>query len=145
MRHVAAALVLLAALSPLDRASLAQQTYVVIVNSANPASEVKKDVVARLYLRKLRRWPDGKPAVPVDQSAMAAVRTAFARDVLGLTLGEVRDYWLKQTLSGAEVPPTTRSSDHDVIEFVAAEPGGLGYLHVGESLPPQVKTLKVTP
>jgi len=145
MRHVAPAFVLLAALSSVDRSSLAQEKYRVIVNSTNPASELKRDVVARLYLRKLRRWPDGKAAVPVDQSATSAVGAAFARDVLGLSLGELRDYWLKQTLSGAAVPPTTRSSDHDVIEFVAAEPGALGYLQVGGSVPPEVKTVKVTP
>ena len=62
--------------------------FVLIANSANPVSELSADAVARFYLKKSRRWPNGGGVTPVDQSATSLVRTAFTREVLGRTIGE---------------------------------------------------------
>jgi hypothetical protein len=71
------------------------------------------------------------------------VRTVFTREVLGKTIGEMRDYWLKQTLSGADVPPVTRGGDVDVIRFVAEDAGAIAYVSVEAKLPADVKALRV--
>ena len=118
--------------------------FVLIANSANPVSELSSDAVARFYLKKSRRWPNGGGVTPVDQSATSLVRTAFTREVLGRTIGEMRDYWLKQTLSGADVPPVSRGADADVIDFVAQDAGAIAYVSAATRLPAEVKALRVT-
>jgi ABC-type phosphate transport system substrate-binding protein len=117
--------------------------FVLIANAANPASELSSDTVARFYLKKSRKWPDGRTVVPVDQSATSPVRTTFTREVLGRSMGEMRDYWLKQTLSGADVPPLTRGADAEVIEFVAQDEGAIAYVSAAATLPVGVKALRV--
>lgn len=124
--------------------SAADSGFVLIANAANPASELSADTVARFYLKKSRKWSDGRSVTPVDQSATAPVRTSFTREMLGRTMGEMRDYWLKQTLSGSDVPPLTRGTDADVIQFVAQEPGALAYVTAGATLPTDVKVMKVS-
>ena len=118
--------------------------FVLIANSANPISELSADAVARFYLKKTRKWPNGGGVTPVDQSATSLVRTSFTREVLGRTIGEMRDYWLRQTLSGADVPPVSRGADAEVIEFVAQDAGAIAYVSAAAKLPSEVKALRVT-
>jgi ABC-type phosphate transport system substrate-binding protein len=118
--------------------------YVVVVNASNEITEMPQDLVARMFLRKVRKWRSGQTTSPVDQSLASPVRIVFSKDVLGMSIGEIRDYWMKQTLSGADVPPSVRSSDLEVLEIVKAEPGAIGYVTAGAKLPAEVKAVKVT-
>jgi ABC-type phosphate transport system substrate-binding protein len=120
-----AVLAFLLALSPAPRPVLAQERegFVVIVNASNETTEMSEDLVARIFLRKVRTWRSGKPAVPVDSSLVSPVRLSFSRKVLGMSSGEIRDYWMKQTLSGGELAPSVRSTEQEILEFVRAESG----------------------
>jgi hypothetical protein len=70
---------------------------------------------------------------------------SFSRKVLGMSSGEIRDFWLKQTLSGGELAPTVRSTEQEILEFVKAEPGAISYVSAGTRLPVEVKAVTVTP
>jgi ABC-type phosphate transport system substrate-binding protein len=124
-------------------ASAEARSWVVIVNRANPTDEVQHDDLARLFLKKMRKWPDGKIVQPVDLSLSSAIRSQFAMDALGMQLGVVRDYWMKQTLSGADVPPFVKNSEADVLEYVKSEAGAVGYVSATLQLPAEVKVVKV--
>lgn len=119
------------------------QGYRVVVHASNPVAQLSADEVARLFLKKVRTWPDGRMAAPVDQSMTSPVRASFARDVLQLTAGAQKDYWLKQTLSGREVPPRALEGDTAVLDFVAAQQGAIAYVSNDTPLPPSVRVLKV--
>ena len=146
MKRRSAVCLLLLALSPVPRLAVAQEGegYVVIVNASNGARELSQDLVARMFLRKTRSWAGGQAVVPVDHSLVTPLRGMFSRRVLGLSLGEVRDYWMKQTLSGGELGPVIRSSEREVLEFVRAELGAISYVSAGTTLPADVKAVKVT-
>lgn len=117
--------------------------YRVVVHASNPVTQLSPDEVARLFLKKVRRWPDGRMAAPVDQTTTSPVRATFGKDVLQLSLGAQKDYWLKQTLSGREVPPRALEGDEAVLDFVAAQQGAIAYVSEGTPLPPTVRALKV--
>jgi ABC-type phosphate transport system substrate-binding protein len=137
---------LLLALSPVPRPTLAQEgeSYVVIVNASNGVRELSQDLVARMFLRKTRSWAGGQAVVPVDHSLVSPLRGTFSRRALGLSQGEVRDYWMKQTLSGGELAPTIRNSEREILEFVRAEPGAISYVPAGTTLTADVKAVTVT-
>lgn len=120
-----------------------QEPFQVIVNAQNPVAELASDEVQRLFLRTARTFRGGPPAQPVDQSLSSPVRIQFAREVLGQTRGEVQDYWLKRMFSGREVPPPVLGSDQDVIEFVRANEGGIGYVSPSGALPAGVKPVRL--
>ena len=117
--------------------------YVIVVNAENPVSEINSEALARLFLKKVQRWDDGRTVVPFDQSLRSRVRAAFTKDVMQLSVGELRDYWYKQTFSGGALPPKARSDNAAVVESVKSDRGGIGYVEVGTVLPPEVKTLRV--
>jgi ABC-type phosphate transport system substrate-binding protein len=106
--------------------------YKIIVSATSDVQTVRKRDLAKIFLRKVARWSDGKDAQPVDQSFTTPVRAAFTKDVLrseGLGLiSAVESYWTQQVYSGRNSPPPVKSSDAEVVKFVAANPGAVGYV-----------------
>jgi ABC-type phosphate transport system substrate-binding protein len=133
-------------LVPATRLARAEEgaAFVVVVNASNEVSEMSPDLVARVFLRKTRAWHGGRPAAPVDLSLASPLRLAFSRKLLSLSAADVRDYWMKQTLSGGDTAPPVRASERDVLDFIKGEPGGIGYVSAGSVLPAEVKVVKVT-
>lgn len=121
-----------------------EPTCRVIVNAANPVSEMRKPQVAALFLDRRTRWAEGA-ASPVDQSARSALREAFSRDVLGRPVAAVLIHWQQRIGSAVDrqMPPPVKASDEDVIAHVAKEKGGIGYVSWAAALPPTVKALRL--
>ena len=119
--------------------------YVVVVNESNPKASIATADLARVFMKTVKRWDDGRPVEPIDQAFESQVRVAFCRAVLRKTVGQLQDHWLRETFSGREVPPPVRGSDAAVLEFVRANPGAIGYVSAGTSLPSGVKALTVNP
>jgi ABC-type phosphate transport system substrate-binding protein len=107
------------------------EDYKVIANSGVGAASLTKDQVSQMFLKKLAKWPDGKAVVPVDQAKAAAVREAFSKAVLGRGAAAVVAFWQQQIFSGADVPPAEKANEADVIAFVKATPGAIGYVSAG--------------
>ena len=114
--------------------SVQAQDVKVIVNTANPLSEMPAGEVAGLFLKRTAKFPGGAAAVPVDQAKNSTVRGAFARTVLGRPASAVDAYWQQQIFAGGELPPAVKTSDDDVIAFVKSTPGAIGYVSAGASV-----------
>jgi ABC-type phosphate transport system substrate-binding protein len=121
----------------------AADDFQVIVNAASPATEVERAEVARFFLRQSLKWSDGQAVLPVDQSSRSAVRDAFSRLVLKQPLPAVDTYWQRQIASGRALPPPVKTSDAEVLAYVAATPGAIGYVVGGLNLTPGVKLLRL--
>jgi ABC-type phosphate transport system substrate-binding protein len=109
------------------------QDFKVIVNSANSTTDLPADVTAKLFLKQSTKFPNGTAAQPVDQAKTSPVRAAFSKTVLGRAVSAVESYWQQQIFSGKDVPPPAKSSDEDVVAFVKATPGAIGYVSAGAS------------
>jgi ABC-type phosphate transport system substrate-binding protein len=133
MRRVVLGLALaLAALALVPSPEAAPPGYKVVVASANPLASIDRGELASIFLRNVTRWKDGREMAPVDQSGRSEIRTVFTRDVLekaGMSrISAVESYWQQQLYSGRGVPPPVKASDAEVVAFVAANPGGIGYV-----------------
>ena len=124
-------------------ANAADDSFVVVVNAGNSASSIPRQELARIFLKKISRFDDGSAALPVDQSVGTPVREAFTRSVLASEgmgqISAVQSFWLQQVYSGRNTPPAVKSGDSEVLAFVEANPGAIGYL----SDPPSRATVKV--
>jgi ABC-type phosphate transport system substrate-binding protein len=125
---VAACLLALPSATP-----LAAQDFKVIVNSANPISEIPAAALSKIFLKEAAGFPGGGPATPVDLSKSSPVRATFSKRIIGRPVSAVDTYWQQQIFSGKEVPPAAKASDDDVIAFVKATPGAVGYVSAGAS------------
>jgi hypothetical protein len=55
----------------------------------------------------------------------------------------VESYWQQAIFSGRSVPPLEKASDAEVLAFVRANPGAVGYVSGGADLGASVKELTV--
>ena len=119
------------------------QSYVVVVNAANPIASVSKSALNYLFLKRVVRFDDGKPAAPVNLERTSATRDAFSRAVHGKGTATVEAYWQGQIFAGKETPPPTRASDAEVLDFVRSKVSAIGYVSAGTALGADVKVVKI--
>jgi ABC-type phosphate transport system substrate-binding protein len=120
----------------------AASAFRVIVHPQVKGSEIPRSVLTAIFLKQALKWGDGRPILPVDQSVQSAVRRQFSNDVLKQGLVEVQVYWQRRITAG-QVPPPVKTSDEDVVAFVASTPGAIGYVSSGASLPATVREVTV--
>ena len=126
-------LALLAASLPLTPAWAAGR-YRVIVNPSNPASTLGRADVARLFLKKVTSWADGRPVAAVDQQRTSPVREAFSAEIHQKDADAIAAHWQVLVFSGRDVPPRILKSDAEVLDFVRSNPGAIGYVSDGVAL-----------
>lgn len=144
-RTLACAAIVLAALSlrPGDAAAQAAP-FVVVVHKQNPVSTISRADAAALFLKRAVRWPGGAAARPVNQPSRSLITVAFSAGVLRQAPSAVEAYWQQQIFSGRATPPPERPGDAAVVEYVAANPGAIGYVSAG-AVTATVKVLPITP
>jgi ABC-type phosphate transport system substrate-binding protein len=104
------------------------EAYRVVVNTANPVTALPIKEISDLFLGKTARWPDGSAVKPVDQSSVSTVRGVFTREVHGKKVDAVINYWQQIIFSGRGLPPAVKASDQEVVAYVKANAGAIGYV-----------------
>jgi ABC-type phosphate transport system substrate-binding protein len=132
-----------ASLMPARPLASATQEFQVVVNASVRGTWISRASLTAVFTGKTDRWGDKAVAKPVDQSAKSPVRRAFTVAVLGLSLGEVQRYWQDRVASDRVFPPPIKSSDDEVLRFVAATPGAVGYVAAETSIPENVRVIAV--
>ena len=120
------------------------QQYRVIVNATNPTSALTKDDLARLYLKKTGSWKHGGSVTVVDLGPTSPVRAGFSMSVLGRDVPTMKNYWQQSLFSGRGVPPLEQPSEAQVVAFVAANKGAIGYVSGDAPLADGAKVVAVT-
>jgi ABC-type phosphate transport system substrate-binding protein len=121
----------------------AAEPVLVIVNGNNPVSNLSAPDVSRAFMKKLKRWPDGVDVVPVDLAEDSPLRESFSQEFHDKRSSAVKAYWQKMIFSGREGPPPEKSSSAEVVAFVRANRGAIGYVAAGTTLGSGVKVLYV--
>lgn len=114
-----------------------------IVNSS-VSDALSADDIKAIYLGKKTQLVDGQAAKPAYPDTIDAVGTAFFTDVVKKSHKKFKKYWVKRVFAGNGVPPKSLSNDGDVIKYVTNNPGGIGFVSEGTSLPNGVKTIPIT-
>jgi ABC-type phosphate transport system substrate-binding protein len=121
----------------------ADVSYRVIVHPQVKGSQIPRAALNSIFLKHAPRWGDGQAVQPIDQSVQSLVRQRFSNDVLGQGVVAVQVYWQRRMSSGV-VPPPVKTSDEEVVSFVASTPGAIGYVSAATPLPGSVKAIEIT-
>jgi ABC-type phosphate transport system substrate-binding protein len=141
-RRQLTAILLLATLS-LGTSGEEAPPFRVIVNPSNVVNSIRREELSKIFLRKLLAWRWGEAALPVEQRDGSTVREAFVTAVHQRSVQAVSFYWQQQVFSGRGAPPPERQSDAAVMEYVAENPGAVGYVTLSAKLN-GVKVIQVT-
>lgn len=100
---------------------------VVIVN-ANNASATDMDTVKRIYLGKLKAFPDGSKALPLTYDQGDGTRETFNTTVLGKSESQYSAFWSKLVFTGRGTPPETVTSQAEMVKLVGTNPNTIGFV-----------------
>jgi len=112
----------------------------VIVNTANSATIADGDL-PRIFLGKAKQFSNGDKVIIINLKFKQAIRNEFEKKVLNKSASQVKAYWSKLMFSGKGKPPKELASDKEIIAFVLANPGAIGYI-AAESVDDSVKVIK---
>lgn len=103
---------------------------VVIVNPGNSATLSESDL-KRIFLGKMKSFPDGGSILPVNQAAGSEIRESFDKTALSKSSSQMKAYWSKLVFSGKGNPPQELANDAEVIKLVSENPAVIGYIDAG--------------
>ena len=117
--------------------------FKVVVNASNPINSITSKELSGLFLKKDLTWPDGQTVTAVDLRPDSPIRVAFTTAIHGKKVSAIKSYWQRQIFQGKAVPPMERSTEAEVLAFVAAKPWAVGYVSSAATLNSKVKELVV--
>jgi ABC-type phosphate transport system substrate-binding protein len=106
----------------------AMADVVAVVSSKNPLTSLSKSQVADIFLGKTVRFPDGVPAVPIDQEEGSPAREEFYATFTGKSPAQIKSHWTKIIFTGRGQPPRAVSNSAEVRKVIAANPQAIGYI-----------------
>ena len=113
-------------------AGLAAASDIIVI--AHSGTEVSEAEVKDIFLGEKRR-ASGLRLQPVDNGSL---QSAFSERVLRMQNDRYAIYWTKKTFRDGVNSPPLKGSDSEVISWVKATPGGIGYV---SAAPADVKTV----
>lgn len=117
---------LLFSLALLPLVSLAE--IAVIVHPSNNSAISQTDV-ERLYLAKVKAFPDGTSAEPLNHQESTPTRVDFDSKAVGKSESQMKSYWAKLLFTGKATPIKQVASDAEMISIVSSTPGAIGYVN----------------
>ena len=117
--------------------------FQVIVNAGNPVASLSREETSRLFLRKVVTWKPGQIVQPVDQAQDSPVRRAFSKAIHHKEIAGVRRYWDELIFTGQGAPPAERANDEEVVAFVGASRGAIGYVGPSATLGRKVRSVRI--
>jgi len=119
------------------------QDFKVVVNEANSSETISKQQLENIFMKRAGTWSNGQPALPVDQGASSSTRYGFSMVIFGRDVNAIKSHWQRQIFSGRGVPPPEKASDEEVLAFVRANPGAIGYVSSDTAVGSGVKVLDI--
>ncbi|MDP9121521.1 MAG: hypothetical protein M3O15_09170 [Acidobacteriota bacterium] len=119
--------------------------FVVVINAANSTTILPASEVSNMFLHKTMRWKFGEKILAVDLPEDSPLRESFSKTIHGKSTSAVKAYWQRLIFSGRDVPPPEKASTAEVLAYVRANSGAVGYVGAGTQLGDGVKILRVAP
>lgn len=101
---------------------------VVVVNARSGVAAMTRNEVVNIFFGRNRQFFNGLEARPADMADTSPDRARFYNALVGKDVAEVNAYWSRQVFSGRMQPPVKLGSADDMIKWVVANPGGIGFI-----------------
>ncbi len=121
----------------------AQLSFVLVVNAENKVESISRQDAELIFLSKKRIWGDDEN-IHVIINENPQIYSSFSYSVLRKTPRQYLIFRKKMLFRGQGMPPPTVRSDQEVVDFVASNQNGIGFVSP-ESVTSKVKVVQITP
>lgn len=120
--------------------TLFSEDYVVITHSSNAIDSLSVDQLRAIMLGDVNRWQGGG-AVRLAVLKWGEFHGATIRAITGRRASQFSRAWKKLIFTGQGIAPREQGSVEEMLEYVAANEGSLGYVPVGQEGDAKVITI----
>lgn len=108
--------------------AVARAELVVVVNVRSGVAAMTRNEVVNIFFGRSRQFFNGLEAQPVDLLDSHPDRARFYLALVAKETSQVDAYWSRQVFSGKTRPPPRVASSEEVVKWVVANPGGIGFV-----------------
>jgi ABC-type phosphate transport system substrate-binding protein len=112
----------------LSLATSAQAQVVAVVSAQSSVRTLSRSELADIFLGRASRFPNGAPAVPIDQAEGTAARDEFYATFAGKSPAQIKAFWSKIIFTGRGQPPKEVANGVEMKKLLAANPDAIGYI-----------------
>ena len=105
------------------------EEYVLICHKECPVDQLTPREVERIFLGKMRNWPDGS-GIEIVVNSNEEVHALFTRNMLNKSPSQFSNYWRKILFSGKNILPVRVESDMDAQSYLLEHTNALTYINV---------------
>jgi ABC-type phosphate transport system substrate-binding protein len=109
-------------------AGMAAAEAVAVVSARSPVTALSKNQVVDIFLGRVSRFPDGEPALPVDQAEGSPARDEFYAKFAGKSAAQIKAHWAKIIFTGRGRPPEELPNGIEVKKLVVRNLHAIGYI-----------------
>lgn len=122
--------------------ALSAHADVAIVVHRDNDNELNDYQLRKIFLGKLKTFPDGTEVVLYDLPSGTPARETFITQLLRKTEANLNSHWARMLFSSKGRPPKTLKSGTEVLDEVANNPAAIGYVDV-KDLNDTVKVIQI--
>jgi ABC-type phosphate transport system substrate-binding protein len=100
----------------------------VVVNKANPISELSRSELIDLFMGKYVAFPNDVKAIPVELNGDHKIKVEFYQNLVGMPLSRVNAYWSRLRFTGRKRSAVFKPNENDLIAFIIANEQAIGYV-----------------
>jgi len=101
---------------------------VAVVSSRSSVTALRANQITDIFLGKSNRFPDGSPAVPIDQVEGSAARDEFYLKIAGKSPAQMKAHWSKIIFTGRGQPPREVANSVEMKKLISENPNVIGYI-----------------
>ncbi len=105
----------------------------IVVNNDSSIESLDAKNIEALFLGRKKKFPDGTKAVPVTLGK-GAISAEFLKTYVKRSESQFSCHWKKAIFSGQGKPPKKFTSETELLSYIAATPGTIGYVSAAADL-----------
>lgn len=121
---------LLLAVVSILMASNAFGAPIMVANSSVPVDQLAQGEVQKVFLGKTANWSDGS-RILLSMLKGGDISGSFLKANVKKSPKQFSTFWKKAVFSGTGEMPSVFKTEADLVKFVAANPGSVGYIDEG--------------
>ena len=106
----------------------ARADVVAVVSAKSLVTTLTKAQLTDIFLGKANRFPNGTPAVPIDQTEGSVARNEFYEKVAGKSAAQIKAFWSKIIFTGRGQPPKEVADSLEMKKRINENPSAIGYI-----------------
>ncbi|MBU3018700.1 hypothetical protein KO519_13505 [Paraglaciecola agarilytica] len=119
----------------------ANYSIIVVANTENRELQLNRQQVRNLFMGGALPYNLEAIALPPENQT----RVLFNTKVVGLTESRIQSYWAQMRFTGRKKEPKEIGTEQAILNYIKANPGTVGYLPGGISIPDELTVLYSTP